>query len=228
MKMPDFSLYEEPIKKDIEEYFELYKNAYSEEKIILKQMKDNIELLDFLNFKGASKDIKNKLEAAKYKVNEGCKNYAKLLYCKSEVIQGNLGNMCESVRETKDAKELKKISQAMLYKSTLVKECQNDIIKMIMFWKNISLHKAIKEYLKYFPKNSFIKHYKKKSITNFIESFISIMIIIVFSVLIMSLIIAVIGAILSTSWSMASGIIAFISFIILLILGFIISTFNNQ
>lgn len=88
----DFSVYEEPIKKDIEEYFNLYKQCYNEETNILKQMTDNIEMLEFLNFKESSKGIANKLEAAKYKVKQDCENYAKVLYCKSEVIDATLQN----------------------------------------------------------------------------------------------------------------------------------------
>ena len=72
MTTPDFSVYEEPIKKDIEEYYKLYKTAYSEEQVLLKQIKDNLEMLEFLHFEDSAKDIFNKLEAAQHKIDVGC------------------------------------------------------------------------------------------------------------------------------------------------------------
>lgn len=46
----DFTVHEESLKQDIGAYLNIYKNNFNKEKILLKQIKDNLELFDFFTF----------------------------------------------------------------------------------------------------------------------------------------------------------------------------------
>lgn len=168
--IPDFSIYEEPIKKDIEDYLKLYKEIYNQEQAIMRQMKDNIELFDFLNLKESSKDTKDKLKAMNFKIEQQCCNYADFLHSKSNTIEGTLDYMSTAAKNTKEAKELKRVCDNIRKKADFIIDCIDDPIYMIMFCKGISKRKAIKKYLKDFPNNNIVKNHKK----DFKEKFVII------------------------------------------------------
>lgn len=149
---PNFSIHEEDVKKNIEEYLKLYKKSFNTEKDLLKQIKDNIEMFDFLNFKDSANNINQTLRATWKNVRNSLVKYQGFLNDRRYSIQETLSNMTVSSQKTKNAIYLKKICDDMNKKIELIDSAKNcDIISLIMIWKNISKIKAIIEYCKNFP-----------------------------------------------------------------------------
>ena len=71
----DFSVKEKEIKDKIEEYLKILKKIYEEEKILVQQMKENIEIIEFLELPKTSKNLKNRLDIAQKNIYDVCRAY---------------------------------------------------------------------------------------------------------------------------------------------------------
>jgi len=165
MKKLDFPVYENPIKEEISKFFKIYKNTYNKEAIMLKQIKDNIEILDFLNFEEDTENLKNEKYQILKNIKRQCNSYNNLLVNKINKIKNILDNMSGSSKNSKDGRQLQKMIKIMERKSLLLKQCiDGDIISIIMLWKNISIIPAIIYYRRYFNFTPEIKTKLKKEI----------------------------------------------------------------
>jgi len=165
----DYTEQENILKKEIEEYFNTLKTTYSEEKVLINQVKNNLELIDFLNLPQVSLDIRRRLDIAEERVKEACRTYRRWLKSKHEPINKTLSNLSEKARyKDKTTIELRYLCDNLEEKMKEMDNCiAHNPIARLKFWKNVSTRKALKLYLKDFPKDSLIdgiiRHNRKET-----------------------------------------------------------------
>lgn len=225
----DYTEQENILKKEIEEYFNTLKIAYNEEKVLINQVKDNLELIDFLNLPQISLDIRRRLDVAEERIKEACKVYHRWLKSKHEPINMTLSNLSEKAKyKDKIAIELRYLCDDLEEKMGEMDHCiARNPIARLKFWKNISTRKALKLYLKDFPKDSLINDIIRRNRKETFESiFVVFNAVVLVGVLISLLMWPIFHFLIKVSWAYIFGIsfaiFAVIFFICIFILGLFI------
>jgi tRNA A37 threonylcarbamoyladenosine dehydratase len=126
-------------------------------------MKDNIEIIDFLNLPQTSENLKNQLEIAQKNIYDVCRAYRITLEEKLNTIESTMRNLSENTYNNNEIKELKNLCDDLKLKIKLIENCNSqNPVKLIQFCKSVSLRKATKIYIKDFSKDAFVKKYIKK------------------------------------------------------------------
>lgn len=148
----DFSVHEQQLQHDIKEYLEAYKLSFNHEKKLLKQIKNNLEMFDFLNFKDDAKEINETLAVKWDIVYNSLIKYQNFLREYFDSLDDVLDGMTRSAQRTKDALYLRKLCNQVENKIALLGQATcGDILSLMIIEKNISVMQAVYDYTASFP-----------------------------------------------------------------------------